>query len=249
MIDAVVLAGAPNTGALKDVSPAENEALVQVNGRTMLEYVVDALAGSPAVGKVIVVGPSDLLKSHLTYNDVVYAGDGGSLLANMRLGLSVITPGSMALVATSDIPLLTSEAVTDFITRCSGSDYDVYYSLVERCVADKAYPGVQRTYFRLLDGEYTGGNIILMKPQAFLDNIASIEQAIELRKKPLQLASLLGITFILKFIFRRLAISDIEARVESMLGLKGKGIVTPFPEVGVDVDKPSDLVLISSILK
>ena len=45
LVDAVVLAGQANQGALRDVSSATNEALIEVAGRPMLQYVIDALAG------------------------------------------------------------------------------------------------------------------------------------------------------------------------------------------------------------
>jgi 2-phospho-L-lactate guanylyltransferase (CobY/MobA/RfbA family) len=41
----------------------------------------------------------------------------------------------------------------------------------------------------------------------------------------------------------------LEQKVSDMLDLKGAVVVAPWPEVGVDVDKPSDLELVRSILK
>ena len=42
-IDAVVLAGAKNDGKLQQADPAEYEALIDIHGRVMLDYVLAAL--------------------------------------------------------------------------------------------------------------------------------------------------------------------------------------------------------------
>jgi len=41
-----------------------------------------------------------------------------------------------------------------------------------------------------------------------------------------------------------LSIKEIEERIEKILHFKGAAIVTPYAEIGIDVDKPSDLDLV-----
>ena len=57
MVNAVILAGAPNNGPLRDSSPAANEALIEIYGRPMLDYVVGALNASSQIGRMVIVGP------------------------------------------------------------------------------------------------------------------------------------------------------------------------------------------------
>ena len=75
-----------------------------------------------------------------------------------------------------------------------------------------------------------------------------IEQAIAMRKKP-QLSRLLGVRFILKYILKQLSIEEIESRVEDVLQFRGVGVISPYPQVGIDVDKPSDLQLARRVLE
>jgi hypothetical protein len=64
-----------------------------------------------------------------------------------------------------------------------------------------------------------------------------IAQMVENRKKPLAMAQVLGLKIILKYLLKRLCIEDVEKRVEKVLGMRGLAVITPYPEIGFDVDK------------
>ena len=86
---AVVLAGAPNSGKLKEASSENYEALILLAGKPLVGWVVDALAESPFVEEIIVVGPKKELAAALGEDwppkgKVVQAGD--TLLDNLKLG-------------------------------------------------------------------------------------------------------------------------------------------------------------------
>ena len=57
MVDVLVLAGAPNSGKLAECSESLYEAFIEINGRPMLEYVLNALSSSRYVDRICVVGP------------------------------------------------------------------------------------------------------------------------------------------------------------------------------------------------
>lgn len=250
MIDAIVLAGAANTGKLREVSSASAEAIIPVAGRPMLWYVVNALHQSTQIGRVIVVGPPEV--AQIDYGPgaqrVVHLPSGSSMVENLLRAVDYVKGESRVLVVTSDIPLLTAEAVDDFIERCKATEADIYYPIVSKETNEAKYPGVQRTYVKLLEGTYTGGNLALVAPEALIRGRRVIEQAFLMRKKPIKLARLLGFRFILKFILNRLSLHEIEQRVTDILGCSGRAVVSPFPEVGIDVDKPSDMQVVEQEL-
>lgn len=66
-------------------------------------------------------------------------------------------------------------------------------------------------------------------------------QIVERRKNPLSIASLFGFGLMWRYLTRRLSIAIAEKRFYKVLGIRGKAIISPYAEVGVDVDKPSDL--------
>ena len=63
-----------------------------------------------------------------------------------------------------------------------------------------------------------------------------------LRKRPLALARRVGGDGLLKLLLGRLSLAEVEARAQRILGVEARALVTPYPEVGVDVDREEDLV-------
>lgn len=246
-IDVIILAGADNDGALKAVTDTPYEALIMLAGKPMVKYVVDAAAKSRYVDRVVIVGPERQLREF--FDDKVFhiAQCGDSMVENILIGIEMLQSRGKVLLLTSDIPLITPEAIDDFIDRCNAAEGDVYYPIVSREANDAKYPGVKRTYVRLKEGVFTGGNMALLQPQIVRKNHRMIERAVSMRKKPWQLSRLLGFKFIVKFIFNKLSLNEIEQRVQLMLGFRGIGIISPYPEVGIDVDKPSDLYLMQKV--
>jgi GTP:adenosylcobinamide-phosphate guanylyltransferase len=248
-VDAIVLAGARNDGKLQHSSPALYEALIAINGSVMADYVLAALRGCPAVDRVLLVGP-EALRPQITTPGVEFAAcSGASMIDSIRVGMENLASKRKVLLVTSDIPLINTEAVSDFLERCRSSQADIYYPVVCKEVSEQRFPGARRTYVRLREGVFTGGNLVLLQPEIVDSCHHLIEQAIAMRKQPLQLARLLGGRFFLKLLVNRLSVHEIEARVERILGFRGVAVITPYPEIGIDVDKPSDLELVERFFR
>ncbi|MFH1539902.1 MAG: 4-diphosphocytidyl-2C-methyl-D-erythritol kinase, partial [bacterium] len=147
-----------------------------------------------------------------------------------------------------DIPLATAKMVEDFINACRETEADVYYSMVERSLNEKKYPGMKRTYIKLREGTYTGGNVVLLNPEVLRKQWGTIEQAMALRKSPLKLLGMMGFVFILKFLFKKLSRDEIEKKAGSILGFRVKAVEVADPEIGIDVDKESDYLLVKEKL-
>lgn len=255
-IDAIVLAGSPNTGRLKDASPAAYEAFITIGGRPMVDYVVQTLLACPSIGRIAIAGPQEELSK-------LYGGQadgqrlilapGGETLAQTGINaIEELEPKGLVLAATSDIPLLTPPAVEDFIGQCrklrSQMQGNLFYAVVPREDNEALYPGVKRTYINFRRLTVTGGNIFLLDPEIIPRALAVGEELIALRKKPLQMAQKVGLGFILKFILRWATLQEAERKFSRLLGVRGRAVVSHYPEIGIDVDKPSDLELAIQVL-
>lgn len=248
--DVVILAGADNHGPLKECADEPYEALISINGHPMVEYVVQAVLRSRYVKRVVVVGPKEELEPVVGPQVYKVVERGRDMVENILLGIEALQPiTGKVLLVTSDIPLISPEAIDDFLERCTSHQADVYYPIVRREANEEKYPGVRRTYVHLKEGVFTGGNMALLDPDVIRRCYQTIEQAVIMRKKPLQLSRLLGVKFIVKLLLRRLSIHEIEDRVHHKLGFVGRGIISPYPEVGIDVDKPSDLDLARQVCR
>lgn len=247
-MDVIILAGAKNCGALRESSDSLYEATIPIDGRPLLDYVVEPLTRVGEVERIVIVGPEECISPDRRAAVWRVVPCGATMVDNLRRGLEALSPKGKILIATADIPLITPEAIEDFLSRCRAREADIYYPIVARAPIESRFPGVKRTYATLREGTFTGGNIILLAPEIVERHLVTIEQAVALRKKPLQMARLLGLRYLLKLLAGRLSITEVEERVEKKLHFKGAAVITPFAEIGIDVDKPSDLDLVERVL-
>ena len=248
-MDAVILGGAVNSGSLKKSAAARYEAQIEITGRPMIDFVVAALDKLENIDRVV-VGVADEVAAGLRGKKIwKVVPPRPAMVESLHRALSLVGGGGHVLVLTSDIPLITAEALRDFLEQCRKREADIYYSLVPRRVIEERFSGVQRTYVRLKDGTFTGGNVVLLNPEAVLACSHYLRQAVQLRKHPVKLCRLLGIKFFLKFLGGRLTVAEVEVRVEELIKLKGAGVVSLYPEIGIDVDKPSDLQFARAVLE
>jgi molybdopterin-guanine dinucleotide biosynthesis protein A len=234
---ALVLAGRRNDGRLRSVSEADWEALIDVGGAPMAIRVARAVA--EASEAVAVVGPAEL--GPLLPAGARLVPPQADLLANLERGLSIFPDEEALLVATGDAALLRAEHVLAFRRGVeAAAEADLWYSIVPRHVVEAFLPGVRRTYVRLREGSFTGGNLLALRPATFgrLKRIA--ERVVALRKSPLGLARLVGFGFVLRLLAGVVSLAEAERRFSALAGVRGKAVVLPYAEVGVDVDKPSD---------
>lgn len=240
-VDAVILAGAPNDGQLKEVDQAKWEASIPIHGKPMVKYVIEALQQSALIAEIVVVGPLELKEIIPPQVTLVEAAD--SLPANVFKALDVLKQENKVLLVTSDIPFVHSEAIDDFIVRCTELDGDVYYPLISKEANQQLFPDTVRTYFTLKEGAFTGGNVLLASPESIVNSRGIMDQVVAERKKPWKIIRMLGFVFILKFITKQLSLRELEQRASEVLGYAGVLIISPYPELGTDVDKPSDFNL------
>jgi hypothetical protein len=234
-VDTVILAG-----------DKEGRAQLPVASRPMLTWVIAALQASGCISRLAVVGAPQLAADIPPEITLVPAG--ATTVDSAINGAAVFPAAAWLLLVTADIPLLKPEAVRDFLERCRQRSADFYYPIVSRENNEASYPGVKRTYVRLRDGTFTGGNMVLMRTAALKACASRGQELVRLRKSPLRLSQLIGLKFIIKFLTRRLTIAEAEKHFSRLLGVRGAAIISPYPEIGIDVDKESDLELARRVL-
>lgn len=256
-VDAVILGGGTIKQTPGETATAGTEVagkgLLKLGDREMIEYVIDALRDVGRIRRTIVIAPESAINESWANNVDAVIPTVGSAVDNAVSAIKYLRDhepglGKYVLFMTCDIPLVTGEAINDFVDRCLTTNDELYYPVIRKEVIEGKYPETKRTYAKLKDGAITGGNFALLDPVVILANLPLLENAYEARKSPAKTLSLLGILTVLKFITRTLSLSDIEKRVTKIVGAKARAIVTPFPEVGLDVDKPEDVELVTNLL-
>ncbi|HLC34506.1 MAG TPA: NTP transferase domain-containing protein [Anaerolineales bacterium] len=254
VVDAVVLAGGtpgPND-LIYSVTGGKPKALLPIAGKPMVQWVVDALNGSPHVGSLFVVGlPPDTRLT--TSRPVHFLPDGPSMLENILNGMRAVQqerqPSAHILLASADIPAITSAMVDWTVTTALQTDHDLYYSVVEKRVMEERYPGSKRSYVRLSDANVCGGDLNMVRLATATENADLWQRLIASRKSALKQAALLGYDLLLLLLLGRVSVAKAERMVSKRLHLKGRVMLSPFAEVAMDVDKPFQYELVRADLE
>jgi len=244
MIDAVVLAGGVDRGDIAAETGILHRALLDVAGRPIILRIVAALRGASEVGKVALVAPPPVQAAvgDAAVDLRVDAGD--SFVDNLVRGVDATAPGAdHLLVLTGDLPLITPAALNDLVRQSLASRADVTYSIIPRDATERAFPGGRRTYARLRDGAFTGGNAVVLSRQFVALRRDLIGRLYAARKNPLKLAAILGLRFLLGLLTHRLTIAELEERASAIVAARVRAVVSSYPELGFDVDKLADLYL------
>ena len=246
MVDAIILAGGENTKRLSSYCSQPYEALIDIAGRPMVTFVARALAASGRVRRIFVLGPAAALADCSFPPGTTVLEGGRTIMDTVRIGAEALGHSNLVLLATADIPLLTAEAVNHFLHQCSRTEADLYYPIVAAATSEAAYPGVKRTYVRFREGTFTGGNLFLANPAILPRCLTLAEEMVAHRKQPLRLCAMLGWSFLARLILGRLSLTEVEERVSHLFDIRGSVVQSPFAELGIDVDKPSDYELVKS---
>lgn len=248
-VPALVLAGgktAPEFAAAAGVPETPgSRALADINGLPMVRYVLRALQASSRVDQVILVAPPGFPDQPEADQRIEADRD---LPGNILAGLEHCNNAEFALIVTADVPFLSPEAVDDFIKVSLEREADCCYAGISKEACDQRFPGMRRTYLHTQSGSFTGGNVVLQRVSAFPRQADMVREAYLRRKSPAFLARLIGWQNLLKFFLRRLTPKDIEESASRLLGVQCRLIVTPWAELGTDIDKPDDLVLARQLL-
>jgi hypothetical protein len=174
------------------------------------------------------------------------APGGGPAAAVMRAASGGLAPPF--LITTCDHPLLTAEIIDTFVDKALAANADIAVGLASRQVVEAAYPDVGRTYLKLSDGQYSGCNLFLVRTRQGLEGVQFWQSVEQDRKKPLKIAFRFGIFALLRMLLRQIGLEAVFAHVSRKIGSRITPVLLPFADAAVDVDKVSDLALVTHVL-
>jgi len=250
-MDAVVTAGGiplPED-PLYPFTNGDSKALVDIAGKPMIQWVLDALGDAKHIDNVIIIGLSP--KSEITCKKPMhFISNQGRMLANIVAGVekaAELNPKSEhVLVSSSDIPGINAEMVDWLIETCMETNEDIYYGVIPREVMEARYPGSNRTYTKLQDVQLCGADMHIAHVSMALepDHLQMWEELIGNRKSPLKQAATIGFGTLFKVATRRITLDELVATVTKRIGITGRPIIWEHAEPGMDVDKPHQLTIL-----
>ncbi len=252
-MDAIVIAGGiPRPeDPLYSYVKGDAKALVEIAGKPMVQWVLDALGDSKRVDNVILVGLSP--KNPLTCKKPLhFLSNQGRMLANIVAGIQksieINKKSKYVLVVSSDIPAIKAHMVDWLVDTSMQAKDDFYYGVCPRDVMEKRYPDSKRTFTRLKDMEVCGSDINICHVRMATEHLDLWESLLGARKSPFMQASKLGLGLLFSLATRQLTLDEAVKRISERVGIKGRAILWPFAEPCMDVDKPHQLELMRSDL-
>jgi GTP:adenosylcobinamide-phosphate guanylyltransferase len=254
--NALVLAGRrSSTDPLAEARGETHRALLEVVGVPMLARVVRALRASSCVNRIAVsIDDPDAFDSAPELRELKARGEiahHASLPSPSRSvhdALNGRLLGDRVIVTTADHALLTPKIVEHFAECAERSDADLAVGVVAESVLRASYPSTTRTYLRFRDGGYSGANLFAFRSQQALRAAEFWVRAETFRKQPWRLASTFGPMTWLLFALRRLSFEEALERASRAIGCQIRAVPLPFAEAAIDVDRQSDLDLVTEIL-
>lgn len=252
-MDAIIIAGGiPEPGdPLYEFTQGKPKALLDIAGKPMVQWVLDAIGGAERIDQVVLVSLSE--ESGLQCSkSVAYVPNQGGMLENLRAGIEKILElnpdAHHVLTVSSDIPAISSEMVDWMVKTNAGTDLDIYYTVIPRHVMEVRFPDSKRTYTRLKDAEVCGGDLNMIRASTVNSKEELWDRIVAARKNVLKQAALLGYDNLLLFLSRQLTMEGAVKRVTKRMDITGKVVISPYAELGMDVDKPHQLEILRADL-
>jgi GTP:adenosylcobinamide-phosphate guanylyltransferase len=252
-MDAIVIAGGvPGPDEpLYPFTQGAPKALLDIAGKPMAQWVLDALDAAQTIDRIVLVGLEADSGIH-SRKIAAFIPSEGTILLNIRSGVQKvleINPAADHVAAVSaDIPGIQPEHVDWVVRTAMQTDEDVYYNVITRQVMEARYPGSKRSYTRLKDVEICGGDMNVLRTMTVTGNDALWERIIAARKNVFKQAALIGYDTLLLLLLRRVTLEGAIQRVAHRVNLTGRALVCPYAEIGMDVDKPHQLELMRADL-
>ncbi|MGC9358748.1 MAG: nucleotidyltransferase family protein [Anaerolineae bacterium] len=247
--ETVLMAGSPpEPDPLCLAEGVTNKATIPIGDRPMAWHVLDILCKSGCAARITVVGPRIPLTDGMEHHPIRQIPNHHDIVDNLLAATIDLPDDAHLLIASSDIPLLSPAAVADFCRRAEQSGADLCYSVVERAVMEKCFPGSGRSFRHTREGDFAGGDLFMATPRLFHTHDTLFRQLSGQRKSAWGLVRTLGLGIVLRYATRQLSIAYLEARASKLLAVPCKAIITPYAEIAMDVDKPHQLAMVRRVL-
>jgi GTP:adenosylcobinamide-phosphate guanylyltransferase len=233
-----------------------HKCLVTLDGKPMLERVIQALLDSRCFTRILVS----------IENDMVLAGlpDTQRWLKEGRIAL-VPSADNLAdsliqvyeqddtllpvVITTADNALHTPALVRDFVNAFMESDADVSVGATPEEVVLKDYANEGFNFFRFRDGGYSFCNLFGVRTAAGVDAVNIFRSGGQFRKKPWRILKVFGLMPLIRYKFRLSTFTSIFSLVGSKLGIRLAPVLLDYPFGPVDVDNANSFRITEMTLK
>lgn len=263
----MIMAGSPpERDALMEYADVDYKTLIEIEGKPMINYVIDAIIAAEIASYILIVG---LPEAKITLPDTfdhdkisfihiegpLYKKTigGGAELDRLSQDNPELFPDKgnrYMIMMNGDIPTVTPEAIHDFLDQIGEPDAKFYHSASHRDSMEATFPGSKRSWIHIKGkNDYCGGDIDLVDVDTILENQELIQQISENRKLVVKALLKLSPFFMIKYLLRRISLEQVEDILTKMFGFESRVIICNHAEIVFDIDKPNQLDIAREYIK
>lgn len=255
LLDAVILAGGKlaNDDPLFGESVNGSRSLIEVLGKPMVQWVIDALDGASSVADLYIIGlPADC--GLHAEKPLHFLEDQGDMVDNIRHGViqsHIDHPErTKVLIVSADIPAVKPHMIDWFASQIGEDPHKMlYYNVITQQTMEARFPNANRSYVRFKDVSVCGGDLNAVDKNVFAVERPMWQELTDARKHPLKQAAMIGFGTLLLVAMRLITMEATVKRVCKRLDLDAKAYRCPHAEMGMDADKPHQLAIVRQHLQ
>jgi CTP:molybdopterin cytidylyltransferase MocA len=252
----VLLAGdRGGTDPLAVYHGVSSKALVPIDGEPIILRVMRTLEES-TFSERLLIGPrretldaAPELRAQIDAQGWRWLPPAASPAASVATALAQVESPGGVLVTTADHGLLSTTLVDEFRTAATATGAAMAIGFVRHKDVMTAFPNGRRTGWGFADDRYCGCNLYFFaraEARAVAEFWCSVERE---RKKPWKVIGLLGAGALLKFLTRRLTLSDALSLLGARTGTDIAPILLSNPAAAIDVDSVADWRLVDGLIR
>lgn len=245
----VLAGGTPRLGEpLYEETRGRAKAELDLGGKPMVQWVLDALAASEVIEGVVLVGlPTGCPAAFPGLLERLPSQ--GTLAQNLYAGIDrllTLEPAvRRAAYCWSDIPLATGPMIRRFVERAreTAPDADVVAGLVRREDVEGRYPSVRERWLRVRRERFVAADFGVFDPKGAEAVRRPLETLTDRRKSALRQASAVGVGLMVRYVLGRVSLPGLERTLEKRYGVRPRVLIVDDPELGLDVDGLENLAV------
>jgi len=232
---------------LYEYTQGKPKALIDIAGKPMVQWVLDAVSEAKNVGRVAVVGLEGSVELSCS-KPLTILSNQGSMIGNIRAGLRSILEQDpeteYVMTCSSDIPLVPGEMFDWFIDQTRSSHHEYYMNMVTRQVLEARFPSIKRRVDRVGDIEVRGvADISIIQPKIIMQKNGAADRINEARGNLWKQLNFVGFDTLFLLALRRLDLDLFAKHLSKKHSVDLHPVICPYAEIAMDVDDSSQLEL------
>lgn len=228
------------------------KAMLNIAGRPMIQWMLDALGEARTVERIYVVGLSPMSDLNCK-KPLTLLADQNDRLDGLKAGADALRADQPearhALLLTCDIPAIPPAAIDWMVETVEQSSHDFYYTFIDRTDMEARFPQARRAYSQLKDRQVCSGSLSAFRLDAADARHPFLEKLLQAHKSPLRQVSLIGYDTMFLLLMRQLTLQEAEKSINHRLKIDGRALLCPYAEAGMDLVHPGTFELLQNDLQ